>query len=289
MPKFKEYNQNQSMLLPPDIREWIPDDHICFVINDVVDNLDIGRVEKTYSDSGCRAYNPRMLIKIIFLSYAKGIRSSRRIEELAKENTAYRYLSASQCPDHGTINLFRKKHLTDLENMFARIVMMCGGLNMMNPEDISIDGSVFKANASRKATYAKKDIDKIKRRIRKMLNEAEAVDQYGNLIDRHNLWEMVGVRYRRALFPGFTDKAEFSFLCPSVVSSGKEQLPGSGEFAFQVPDGQITELHVTAKLLYRKIDQFLLNFLLGDDSGVTAPISLVSEDRKTIKVVSPGN
>jgi len=177
MPKFKEYNQNQSMLLPPDIREWIPDDHICFVINDVVDNLDIGRVEKTYSDSGCRAYNPRMLIKIIFLSYAKGIRSSRRIEELAKENTAYRYLSASQCPDHGTINLFRKKHLTDLENMFARIVIMCGGLNMMNPEDISIDGSVFKANASRKATYAKKDIDKIKRRIRKMLNEAEAVDQ----------------------------------------------------------------------------------------------------------------
>jgi len=119
--------------------------------------------------------------------------------------------------------------------------------------------------------------------------KAEAVDQYGNLIDRHNLWEMVGVRYRRALFPGFTDKAEFSFLCPSVISSGKEQLPRSDEFAFRVPDGQITELHVTAKLLYRKIDQFLLNFLLGEDSGVTAPISLVSEDRKTIKVVSAGN
>ncbi len=116
--------------------------------------------------------------------------------------------------------------------------------------------------------------------------KAEAVDQYGNLIDRHNLWEMVGVRYRRALFPGFTDKAEFSFLCPSAVSSGKEQLPQSGEFEFRVPDGQITELNVTAKLLYRKIDQFLLNFLLGEDSGVTAPISLVSEDRKTIKVVS---
>ena len=118
--------------------------------------------------------------------------------------------------------------------------------------------------------------------------KAEPVDQYGNLIDRHNLWEMVGVRYRRVLFPGFTDKAEFTFACPGTASPSQTQSPTKEEFQFQVPGDQTTKLHVSAKLLYRKIDQFLLNFLLGEDSGVTAPISIVSEDQKTIEVVSAG-
>ena len=92
--------------------------------------------------------------------------------------------------------------------------------------------------------------------------KAEAVDQYGNLIDRHNLWEMVGVRYRRTLFPGFSDVAQYSF----------DYLGGS------------EQLHVEARLQYRKIDQFFLNFLYGEDSGLTTPITTVSEDTGIIQV-----
>jgi hypothetical protein len=116
--------------------------------------------------------------------------------------------------------------------------------------------------------------------------KAEAVDQYGNLIDRHNLWEMVGVRYRRVLFPGFSDQTEFTFSCPGTVSTNEEDLPNRQDFQFRVAGDQVTELQVSAKLLYRKIDQFLLNFLLGEDSGVTAPVTVVSEDQRTIEVVS---
>tara|TARA_Y100000294_G_scaffold155807_1_gene156304 strand:- start:496 stop:1065 length:570 start_codon:yes stop_codon:yes gene_type:complete len=115
--------------------------------------------------------------------------------------------------------------------------------------------------------------------------KAEAIDQYGNLIDRHNLWEMVGVRYRRVLFPGFSDQAEFTFPCPGSAASGKEDLSKKDEFRFKVSNDEVTELHVSAKLLYRKIDQFLLNFLLGEDSGVTAPVALISEDQRMIEVV----
>lgn len=115
--------------------------------------------------------------------------------------------------------------------------------------------------------------------------KAEAVDQYGNLIDRHNLWEMVGVRFRRALFPGFSDKAEFAFPCPSSMTTDQASQ-NKEEFKFQIPGNQITELHVTAKLMYRKIDQFLLNFLFGEDAGVTSPITVISEDRKTIPVAA---
>ena len=93
--------------------------------------------------------------------------------------------------------------------------------------------------------------------------KAEPVDQYGNLIDRHNLWEMVGVRYRRSLFPGFSDQNDFTFVCPPA-----------------------TELRVTARLMYRKADQFLLNFLFGEKSGMTAPITVMSEDERVIRVTS---
>ena len=115
--------------------------------------------------------------------------------------------------------------------------------------------------------------------------KAEAVDQYGNLIDRHNLWEMVGVRFRRALFPGFSDKAEYTFACPgsSTPPEGDGVFTGE-EFDYKIGKQNVTELHITAKLLYRKIDQFLLNFLMGEESGLTAPVTILSEDSKVVKV-----
>ena len=118
--------------------------------------------------------------------------------------------------------------------------------------------------------------------------KAEAVDQYGNLIDRHNLWEMVGVRFKRSLFPGFADAAEFSMVCPTAVV-GEEQaaLPPEEHFAVEIPQKQ-GKLYVQAKLQYRKIDQYLLNFLMGADSGITAPITTISEARGTIPVLDDG-
>jgi hypothetical protein len=109
------------------------------------------------------------------------------------------------------------------------------------------------------------------------LFKAEPVDQYGNLIDRHNLWEMVGVRYRRSLFPGYSDVVEYLIDCPSTVAPSRRPDAVSGPGAtssreLEIPGRAGAERYtVTASLLYRKVDQFLVNFLLGEDSGVTAP------------------
>jgi hypothetical protein len=100
------------------------------------------------------------------------------------------------------------------------------------------------------------------------LFKAEPVDQYGNLIDRHNLWEMVGVRYRRALFPGYSDTVEYDVDIPASQMAG-----GEGE------------LTVDVRLMYRKVDQFLINFLLGEDSGLTAPVVEMARTSATIPVV----
>ena len=120
--------------------------------------------------------------------------------------------------------------------------------------------------------------------------KAEPVDQYGKLIDRHNLWEMVGVRYRRALFPGQSDRADFTFHYPTTGPrrpSASPGAPGQQTFAFRAP-ARVVRLDVSAKLMYRKIDQFLLNFLFGESAGITAPVTVLSEDTKSIEVVPNG-
>jgi hypothetical protein len=121
--------------------------------------------------------------------------------------------------------------------------------------------------------------------------KAEPVDQYGNLIDRHNLWEMVGVRHRRALFPGFADVADFTFACPEVAAS---VFPRSGEttdqksYSFPVNREARGTLEVDARLNYRKIDQFLLNFVTGKPGALTSPITEMSRDAKTIRISGAG-
>jgi hypothetical protein len=96
---------------------------------------------------------------------------------------------------------------------------------------------------------------------------------------------MVGVRYRRSLFPGFADAAEYSFSCPSVLSTEKKPPLEKEDFAFEAPSDFSGKLRVRAKLRYRKVDQFLLNFLFGEDTKVTSPITDMSEDEAVIAVV----
>jgi len=116
--------------------------------------------------------------------------------------------------------------------------------------------------------------------------KAEPVDQNGNLIDRHNLWEMVGVRHRRSLFPGFSDTTEFSFFCPQIAPVRTKVFPQ--EIAYQVgaPKGART-LHVQARLRYRKVDQYLLNFMFGEDKGLTSPITDMATESRVIEVGAP--
>ena len=116
--------------------------------------------------------------------------------------------------------------------------------------------------------------------------KAEPVDQYGNLIDRHNLWEMVGVRYRRSLFPGFSDRAEFAFEYPALIRVGADSTAPllDTDVGLTTPRRSDATLIVHARLLYRKADQFFLNFLFTEESGVTAPVTVMSEDEFTIRV-----
>ena len=116
------------------------------------------------------------------------------------------------------------------------------------------------------------------------LFKAEPVDQYGNLIDRHNLWEMVGVRFRRALFPGYSDTAQFSIPCTGGLADKPEDGDWKEEQTVTSPNMKGGDYTVTAKLLYRKVDQFLLNFLFGETNTATSPVALIDSAEIKIKV-----
>ena len=176
------------MLLPPSFKECLPADHFCFVVSDIVDGLDLDSINDTYNNGdngGAPAYNPRLLIKVIFYAYSQGIRSSRKIENSLFENIPFRFLSGNTQLDHGTINLFRKNHLEKLPEVFAQIVILAGSLGLADLSDISIDGTKVKADASRKNLFTKEDIEKISTKIKDILAEAEKIDeaedkQYGD-------------------------------------------------------------------------------------------------------------
>jgi hypothetical protein len=116
--------------------------------------------------------------------------------------------------------------------------------------------------------------------------KAEPIDRYGNLIDRHNLWEMVGVRFKRSLFPGAQEVARYEFGCPSSFPEMQPEPPKDREVALEVPAHASGELRVEAKLHYRKVDQYLINFAFGADTPLTSPVTLVASASDTIRVSS---
>jgi hypothetical protein len=121
--------------------------------------------------------------------------------------------------------------------------------------------------------------------------KAEPVDQYGNLIDRHNLWEMVGVRFRRALFPGYSDTVNFSIPCSGALAHASNAPPataGTGSLTIPCPDvpapAESGEYRIAVALKYRKVDQFLLNYLFGETNQLTAPVTEIARATALVKV-----
>jgi len=145
--------------------DFIQDDDLCMVVNDVVNNLELSCLYVKISSEGNMPYHPKMMLKVLFYSYASGIFSSRNIAKALGENLPLIYLAAWQRPDFRTVNNFRLNNLKEIENLFVQIVRMCQQLKMVKLGHISIDGSKFKANAADRRAYDRKRIEKEMKRL----------------------------------------------------------------------------------------------------------------------------
>lgn len=184
MPKvFQNYDINQPLLFEPDLKDWLPENHLVYFISEVVESLDLSEIYRSYEEKGLRGappIDPRLMLKILIYGYSVGIRSSRKIEKATYEDVGFRVLSCDQHPDHDTIAAFRRRHIGALPNLFVQVLRLCQEAGLVKLGNVSLDGTKIKANAkkskSRKYEKAKKSMQELEKEIQALLKAAEDTD-----------------------------------------------------------------------------------------------------------------
>ena len=159
--------------MPPSLVEWLPEDHLVWTILGAVDAMDLDRFCEGYrlGGAGRRPYDPRMLVALLLYSYARGNRSSRGIERACWEDVACKVITAMRTPDHSTIAEFRRRHESDLAELFDDVLGLCREAGLVSVGVITIDGTKIKANASMDQNRSYRDL------VMQILREAEETDQ----------------------------------------------------------------------------------------------------------------
>ncbi|KDP03353.1 hypothetical protein MAV3388_00215 [Mycobacterium avium subsp. hominissuis 3388] len=138
------------MMMPPSVREWLPDDHLAFFVVDVVAELDLSAFYAAYrvDGKGGSVYDPAMMLSVLLYAYCTGERSSRRIERRLVEDVAVRVVAANQQPDHATLARFRRRHQDAIAELFGQVLGLCVKAGLVDAGIVAIDGTKIAANAS---------------------------------------------------------------------------------------------------------------------------------------------
>ena len=147
-------DREQELLLPPSLREWLPEGHLAWFVIDAVGELDLGAFYAAYraDGHGRAAHDPAMMVALLLYVYAIGERSSRRIERRCLEDVATRVICANQAPGHTTIARFRQRHETALAGLFGEVLALCAEAGLVEVGVVAVDGTKVHANASQHAT-----------------------------------------------------------------------------------------------------------------------------------------
>src|SRR3954464_13736230 len=169
---FIACDREQELLLPPSLREWLPEGHLAWFVIDAVAQWDLAGFYGAYraDGHGRAAHDPVMMVALLLYAYAIGERSSRRIERRCVEDVACRVICANRAPDHTTIARFCQRHEAALAELFGEVLALCAEAGLAGVGGIAIDGTKVHANASQ---HANRDYERLAREI---LEEADAVD-----------------------------------------------------------------------------------------------------------------
>jgi transposase len=169
---FLACDREQELLLPPSLREWLPEDHLAWFVLDAVEAMDLRPFYVAYraDGHGRAAHDPAMMVALLLYAYAVGERSSRRIERRCQEDIAFRVITANQAPDHATVARFRVRHEDALAGLFGQVLALCAKAGAIQVGVIAVDGTKVHANASDRQNRSYEQL------AREILQEADAVD-----------------------------------------------------------------------------------------------------------------
>jgi len=168
---------NQTLLLPTNLRDIIDKDHICFLIEEVVNQLDFKDFDEKVNGPGNPTYHPRINLKIILNGVCERITSTRKLEKQTKENIVFRYLSENLSPDFHTIAMFRKNNCKLIKKCFLQTIEIAKKLEMINLNKLYLDGTKIKANASKSKNFTKEEVEFLSELVDKQFEETEKVDK----------------------------------------------------------------------------------------------------------------
>lgn len=180
---FRADELNQSLLFPPSLHDWLPDNHLARFLADVVNALDLDAIYLSYNEKdgrGMSAYAPAMMVRVLLYGYATGIYSSRKIQAKSYDDVAFRFLSADEHPDHSTLAEFRKRHLEALAGLFTQALQLCAKAGLVKLGHVAIDGTKIKANASKHKAMSYGRMSetelRLKQEVEALLKQAERTD-----------------------------------------------------------------------------------------------------------------
>jgi transposase len=180
---YLPYDIDQRLLLPPDMRAWLPEGHLALFVLDVVFELDLTafyRVHEQKDSRGRAGHHPAMMVALLVYAYCVGKPSSRRIERATYEDVAFRVLAGDQHPDHDCIAAFRKEHLEALAGLFLQVLQLCQKAGLVKLGHIAIDGTKVKANASKHKAMSYERMGETEKKLQgevdRLLAEAARVD-----------------------------------------------------------------------------------------------------------------
>lgn len=183
MPRdFRRYDPDQSLLLPPSLRDWLPEEHLAFFVSDTIDAMDLSAFDARYGKEGPgkQAFDPRMMLKVLVYAYATGTFSSRKIAAKLHEDVAYRLLGAENFPAHRTISDFRQRHLPEFRDLFVQVVQIAQEVGLVKLGTVAVDGSKVKANASKHKAMSyqrmKEEEVRLRKEIRELMAQAKQAD-----------------------------------------------------------------------------------------------------------------
>uniref|UniRef100_A0A1S7LR58 Transposase n=1 Tax=Magnetococcus massalia (strain MO-1) TaxID=451514 RepID=A0A1S7LR58_MAGMO len=149
MSKFIQADQNQPLLLPPDLREWIPEDDLAHFILEAVKRVPLERFKVNRRRTGSAQYHPQMMLALLIYCYANGIFGSRRIERATYRDIGVRFITADTHPDHDTICTFRRVNGEAISEAFLQVLLLAKELKLLKVGMVSVDGTKMDANANK--------------------------------------------------------------------------------------------------------------------------------------------
>jgi len=290
---YKTYDPDQLFLLPPSLKEWLPEGHLAYFISDVVDELDLSAIEKTYSakPQGQPPYHPALLVKLLFYAYCMGIPSSRKIEKETYEDIAFRILAAGYHPDHDTIADFRKTHLGALKGLFLQILILCKEAKLVKLGHVALDGTKIKANASKhKAMSYGRMHEKekeLQRQVEELLRKAVSVDaeedkRYGKGIRGDELPEELRFRAKRLATIRQAKKALEERVAKEAEPGQKEKHPKpKDQINFTDPESRIMKDSATREFMQGYNAQAAVD--AASQIIVGADVTTQSNDKKQLE------